>query len=129
MIADIADGKGLAEEIAAAHGANSVTSIVADVSDETAVERLVAATVERFGKIDVLVNNAALFAPLQETKCTEIDSALPRIRPSNTSKRRTEPSSSISAETHKQRRSHSGKSEQTSAASAAGNIGSARSGK
>src|SRR5213078_1879445 len=76
MIADIADGRDLAEEIAAAHGANSVTSVVADVSDETAVKRLVAATVERFGKIDVLVNNAALFAPLQETKCTEIDSAL-----------------------------------------------------
>jgi NAD(P)-dependent dehydrogenase (short-subunit alcohol dehydrogenase family) len=76
MIADVADGRGLAEEIAAAHGANSVTSILADVSDEAAVERLVAATVERFGKIDVLVNNAALFAPLQETKCTEIDAAL-----------------------------------------------------
>src|SRR2546421_8112097 len=75
MIADIADGRDLAEEIAAAHGANSVTSVVADVSGETAVERLVAATVERFGKIDVLVNNAALFAPLQETKCTEIDAA------------------------------------------------------
>src|SRR5204862_513204 len=28
------------------------------------------------GKIDVLVNNAALFAPLQETKCTDIDAAL-----------------------------------------------------
>jgi len=25
------------------------------------------------GKIDVLVNNAALFAPLRETRCTEID--------------------------------------------------------
>jgi NAD(P)-dependent dehydrogenase (short-subunit alcohol dehydrogenase family) len=31
---------------------------------------------ERFGKIDVLVNNAALFVPLQETKCTEIDAEL-----------------------------------------------------
>ena len=31
---------------------------------------------ERFGRIDVLVNNAALFAPLQETKCTEIDADL-----------------------------------------------------
>ena len=31
---------------------------------------------ERFGKIDMLVNNAALFAPLQETNCTEIDVAL-----------------------------------------------------
>jgi NAD(P)-dependent dehydrogenase (short-subunit alcohol dehydrogenase family) len=76
MIADIADGRGLAEEIAAEHGANSVTSAVADVSDERAVKALVAATIERFGKIDVLVNNAALFAPLQETKCTEIDAAL-----------------------------------------------------
>jgi NAD(P)-dependent dehydrogenase (short-subunit alcohol dehydrogenase family) len=76
MIADIADGRGLAEEIAAAHGANSVTSAIADVSDETSVKSLVAATMERFGKIDVLVNNAALYAPLQETKCTEIDAAL-----------------------------------------------------
>ena len=63
MIADIADGKELAQEIAAEHGANSVASAVA-------------AAIERFGKIDVLVNNAALFAPLQETKCTEIDGEL-----------------------------------------------------
>ena len=76
MIADIADGKGLAEEIAATHGANSVTSAIADVSDETSVKALVAATMERFGQIDVLVNNAALFAPLQETRCTKIDAAL-----------------------------------------------------
>ncbi len=76
MIADIADGRGLAEEIAAEHGANSVISAVADVSDEASVKKLTAATMERFGKIDVLVNNAALFAPLQEAKCTEIDTAL-----------------------------------------------------
>jgi NAD(P)-dependent dehydrogenase (short-subunit alcohol dehydrogenase family) len=76
MIADIADGTQLAQEIAAEHGANSVLSTITDVSDETAVKALVAATMERFGKIDVLVNNAALFAPLQETKCTEIDADL-----------------------------------------------------
>ena len=73
MIADISDGEEIAEEIAAKHGANSVTSAIADVSDEGSVKALVAATMERFGRIDVLVNNAALFAPLQETKCTEID--------------------------------------------------------
>ena len=76
MIADIADGAEVAEEIARAHGANSVASRVSDVSDESAVKRLIAQTMERFGKIDILVNNAALFAPLKETKCTEIDVAL-----------------------------------------------------
>jgi len=76
MIADIADGEDVARAIAAKHGANSVASTVADVSDESAVKMLVAATMDRFGKIDVLVNNAALFAPLQETKCTAIDAEL-----------------------------------------------------
>ena len=76
MIADIADGKELAREIATEHGANSVTSAIADVSDETAVKALVAAAIERFGKIDVLVNNAALFAPLAPAACTDIDVAL-----------------------------------------------------
>jgi NAD(P)-dependent dehydrogenase (short-subunit alcohol dehydrogenase family) len=73
MIADIADGKEIAAAIAREHGANSVESCIADVSEEAAVATLVARTMERFGKIDILVNNAALFAPLSETKCTEID--------------------------------------------------------
>ena len=76
MIADLADGKDVANEIARDHGANSVASAVTDVGEEGAVKALVAQTMERFGKIDVLVNNAALFAPLKETKCTEIDAAL-----------------------------------------------------
>src|SRR5271155_3947097 len=76
MIADIADGKEIAEALARKHGANSVSSAVTDVSDEGEVKALVAKTMERFGKIDILVNNAALFAPLKETKATEIDVAL-----------------------------------------------------
>jgi NAD(P)-dependent dehydrogenase (short-subunit alcohol dehydrogenase family) len=75
MIADIADGSDLAGEIAARHGVNSAASMRTDVSDEASVKALVAATMERFGKIDVLVNNAALFAPLKEQKVTEIDVA------------------------------------------------------
>ena len=73
MIADIADGSEVAAALARDYGANSVESAVTDVSDEGAVAALVARTMDRFGKIDILVNNAALFAPLQETKCTEID--------------------------------------------------------
>lgn len=76
MIADVADGKEVAAELARKHGANSVESAVTDVSDEGAVKALVAKTMERFGKIDILVNNAALFAPLAEQKVTEIDTAL-----------------------------------------------------
>jgi NAD(P)-dependent dehydrogenase (short-subunit alcohol dehydrogenase family) len=73
MVADIVDGADLAAEIAAKHGANSVASQMFDVSDESAVKRLVSATMDRFGQIDVLVNNAALYAPLREQKFTEID--------------------------------------------------------
>src|SRR6185503_1287130 len=73
MIADIVDGAEVAAEIAAKHGANSVASEISDVSDEAAVKRLVARTLDRFGQIDVLVNNAALYAPLHEQKFTEID--------------------------------------------------------
>jgi NAD(P)-dependent dehydrogenase (short-subunit alcohol dehydrogenase family) len=73
MIADIADGADLAAEIAAKHGANSVSAEIFDVSDEASVKGLVAKTLDRFGQIDVLVNNAALYAPLHEQKFTEID--------------------------------------------------------
>jgi len=73
MIADIVDGAQVAAEIAAKHGANSVAAEICDVSDEAAVKRLVDATLARFGQIDVLVNNAALYAPLHETKFTAID--------------------------------------------------------
>lgn len=76
MIADLVDGKDVAAEIARQHGANSVESAVTDVSEEGAVKVLVAKTMDRFGKIDILVNNAALFAPLKEQKVTDIDVAL-----------------------------------------------------
>jgi NAD(P)-dependent dehydrogenase (short-subunit alcohol dehydrogenase family) len=73
MIADIVDGSGLAAEIAAKYGRNSTASFTFDVSDEAQVKALVAKTLERFGKIDILVNNAALYAPLPTLKVEEID--------------------------------------------------------
>jgi NAD(P)-dependent dehydrogenase (short-subunit alcohol dehydrogenase family) len=76
MIADIADGTALAADIAARHGRNAVASATFDVSEEEAVRRVIAQTLERFGKIDILVNNAALFAPLPPVACTDIDVAL-----------------------------------------------------
>jgi len=76
MIADIADGSELAAEIAKTSGANSVTSATVDVGDEASVTELVGTTMARFGRIDILVNNAALFAPLQEQPFAEIDADL-----------------------------------------------------
>jgi NAD(P)-dependent dehydrogenase (short-subunit alcohol dehydrogenase family) len=76
LIADIADGAALAAEIAARHGRNATTSMVCDVSDEGQVKSLVAAAIERFGKIDILVNNAALYSKLEEQDFTTIDVAL-----------------------------------------------------
>jgi NAD(P)-dependent dehydrogenase (short-subunit alcohol dehydrogenase family) len=76
MIADIVDGSELAQEIAAKHGRNASTSMICDVSDEAAVARLVGSAIERFGKIDILVNNAAVFAQLHEQAFDEIDVTL-----------------------------------------------------
>ena len=75
MIADIEDGSALANELAQRHGANSVASAVCDVSDEKQVQALVAKTLERFGQIDVLVNNAAFYAKLHPRNFDEWDQA------------------------------------------------------
>ena len=73
MVADIVDGAPVAAEIAAKYGRNATTSMMFDVSDEKQVKALVAKTIERFGKIDILINNAALYAPLPTLKVEEID--------------------------------------------------------
>jgi NAD(P)-dependent dehydrogenase (short-subunit alcohol dehydrogenase family) len=59
-----------ADEAAARHAGG--VGITADVADEGAVERLVAETVERCGSLDVLVNNAGLYASLAMRSFTEI---------------------------------------------------------
>src|SRR5437763_303000 len=76
MIADIKDGTALAGEIAAKHGSNSTDSMVFDVSNESQCKALVAKTLERFGKIDILINNAALYAPLPTLSVADMDTEL-----------------------------------------------------
>lgn len=70
VIVDVADGESLAQELAAKFSRNVGMSAIADVSDEPAVKRLIGQVIERFGKIDVLVNNVALYAPLPRQKVT-----------------------------------------------------------
>lgn len=75
MIADIEDGSALAKSICDECGADAATSLVADVSDENAVKALVAETVKRLGRIDILINNAALYAKLSPRNFDEWDIA------------------------------------------------------
>jgi NAD(P)-dependent dehydrogenase (short-subunit alcohol dehydrogenase family) len=60
LIADInAEGaKAVAEEVAAAGG--TAVTVVGDLSEQPVVDEVVAAAVERFGRLDVLVNNAGI---------------------------------------------------------------------
>jgi NAD(P)-dependent dehydrogenase (short-subunit alcohol dehydrogenase family) len=63
VIADIRDGAKVAEEIARANNVEAMFHRT-DVSRETDVAALAGAIKSRFGRADILVNNAALFAEL-----------------------------------------------------------------
>src|ERR1700749_3073835 len=71
MIGHILDAGEAAHEIWARPGQGAVASLKLDVSDEPSVKAFVAKTVERFGKIDILVNNAAIFANLPPQPVTD----------------------------------------------------------
>ena len=58
----IADLRGAEEAAAAFRGGVGLT---VDVADEAAVQRMTDETVERYGSIDVLINNAGLYASLE----------------------------------------------------------------
>jgi NAD(P)-dependent dehydrogenase (short-subunit alcohol dehydrogenase family) len=69
-------GESTAQEIAASGG--RVVYVPADIGRTSDVERLVATTVDAFGGIDILVNNAAIdpFRPLLETSVEDWDACL-----------------------------------------------------
>lgn len=73
VIADIAPGEAVVREIAAAGG--EAIFVATDVTAAAAVGALAQAAETRFGRIDVLVNNAAMMASLQHRSFLEIDSA------------------------------------------------------
>ena len=64
VIADVQKFDLAAAEIAKATGARTL-GLQADVSNEKDVERMAAETVKAFGRIDILVNNAAVFSSLK----------------------------------------------------------------
>lgn len=73
VVADILDGSAVAREIEAS-GSQAI-AIETDVADEASAEAMAAAAIERFGRIDVLINNAAIYASLTLKPFEEIDIA------------------------------------------------------
>ena len=72
VVADIADPGPAVEKLAAPGRALGIRT---DVADATSVRAMVDAAIARFGRVDVLVNNAAVFATLTPQRFDEIPEA------------------------------------------------------
>lgn len=68
VVADVDADEGNACVAAIGSAGGEARAVTCDVSDETAVDALVAATVAAFGQLDIVVNNAAIYpmSPLAE---------------------------------------------------------------
>jgi NAD(P)-dependent dehydrogenase (short-subunit alcohol dehydrogenase family) len=72
VVADVADSSAAADKLAVPARTLGVRT---DVSDAASVRAMVGAAVARFGRIDVLVNNAAVFSTLKPQPFDEIPEA------------------------------------------------------
>jgi 3-oxoacyl-[acyl-carrier protein] reductase len=71
MVADVAEGGDVVKEIM---GTGAQTDWVrTDVTDLSSTESMAKATADRFGKIDVLVNNAAYYTAMKRGRFDELD--------------------------------------------------------
>jgi 3-oxoacyl-[acyl-carrier protein] reductase len=72
VVADViaANAESVHKEIMSAAGRGAAVEV--DVADQASVERMTAAVLGRFGRIDVLINNAAIFATLNKVPFDEI---------------------------------------------------------
>jgi NAD(P)-dependent dehydrogenase (short-subunit alcohol dehydrogenase family) len=63
IVADVADDHGQAVATAIVEAGGDAAFVHADVTQAEDVERMVAAAIERFGKLDVMVNSAGVLLP------------------------------------------------------------------
>ena len=71
VVADVDDAAPVVEEIERAGGKAIATRV--DVVDKSSTERMAGAAAEHFGRIDILVNNAAHFRHVKKSSFDEID--------------------------------------------------------
>lgn len=70
-VADLADSTAFVSEVTA--GGADVLPVEVDVADEASTQAMAATVLERFGRIDALVNNAAFFSQIVKRPFDEID--------------------------------------------------------
>ncbi|MFH1122287.1 MAG: 3-oxoacyl-ACP reductase family protein [Pseudomonadota bacterium] len=70
VIADILDGGRVEQEIVSEGG--EALALKTDVSDEQSTVEMVNRTIDRFGRLDILINNAAIFATIETKPFFEI---------------------------------------------------------
>lgn len=74
VVADIDDGAAVARTIKGAGGRAVATRT--DVADEQSCHKMVEMALNAFGKLDILINNAAIFGKLDRVRMEEIDLGL-----------------------------------------------------
>ncbi len=75
VLTDVLDCSSAALEIETTYKGSETLSLSTDVSDEASAELMVADTLKRFGRIDILVNNAAIFGTLVPGSFEDIEVA------------------------------------------------------
>ena len=70
VIADLLDGSPVVEELAGS--GSEALSVTTDVSDEASTVAMAEAAIDRFGRIDVLINNAAMFSETTRGPFTDL---------------------------------------------------------
>ena len=78
VIADVIDCNAVSRELMNEIPNSDIFAIKVDVSDENSTEKMVQDTFKRYGRIDILVNNAAIFGklvpgPFEDIKVSEWD--------------------------------------------------------
>ncbi len=71
VLADILDSGPVVSEIREARGV--ATAVTVDVTDDESLKGMVQHALDQFGRIDICVTNAALFADLEQKPFTEIE--------------------------------------------------------
>ena len=70
VIADLLDGSPVVAEVTGSGG--EAISVTTDVSDEASTVAMAGAAMERFGRVDVLINNAAMFSETTRGPFTDL---------------------------------------------------------